>query len=254
MLPHSDRQEFYNDFNDYNFTISAPKNFVVWATGDFLNPDAVLQPEYLKRYKASLKSDKVMHIASEQEMRSGKVTKQNKWNVWKFKASHITDFCFALSNHYVWDGASVQLKTKRASVQSAYKTGAKDFEQYVDWMRYNLDWFSKKWPGVEYPYNVMTAIQGYADMEYPMMINDTSIPDDLRDARLTADHEIAHTYFPFYMGINETRYAFMDEGWATTLEYLIGIDENGEAAAKEFYKNFRVKSGLKILLLNRISP
>jgi aminopeptidase N len=87
----------------------------------------------------------------------------------------------------------------------------------------------------------MTAIQGYADMEYPMMINDSSIPDDLRDARLTADHEIAHTYFPFYMGINETRYAFMDEGWATTLEYLIGIDENGEEAAKEFYKNFRVK-------------
>ncbi|MFY7815426.1 MAG: M1 family aminopeptidase, partial [Chryseobacterium taeanense] len=39
----------------------------------------------------------------------------------------------------------------------------------------------------------------------------------------------------------ETRYAFMDEGWATTLEYLIGIDENGEAKAKEFYKNFRVK-------------
>ncbi|MCQ9641854.1 M1 family metallopeptidase [Chryseobacterium sp. WG14] len=241
MLPHSDRQEFYNDFNDYSFAITAPKNYVVWATGDFLNPDAVLQPEYLKRYKASLKSDKLIHIATEQEMKSGKVTRQNKWNVWKFKANHITDFCFALSNHYVWDAASVQLKTKRASVQAGYKAGAKDFEQYVGWMRYNLDWFSKNWPGVEYPYNVMTAIQGYADMEYPMMINDSSIPDDLQDARLTADHEIAHTYFPFYMGINETRYAFMDEGWATTLEYLIGIDENGEAKAKEFYKNFRVK-------------
>ncbi|MBK1894196.1 M1 family metallopeptidase [Chryseobacterium paridis] len=241
MLPHSDRQEFYNDFNDYNFAITAPKNYVVWATGDFLNPDAVLQPNYLKRYKSSLKSDQLVHIATQEEMKSGKVTKQNKWNVWKFKANNITDFCFALSNHYVWDGASVQLKTKRASVQAAYKEGAKDFEHYVDWMRYNLDWFSKNWPGIEYPFPVMTAVQGYADMEYPMMINDTSIPDDFQDARLTADHEIAHTYFPFYMGINETRYAFMDEGWATTLEYLIGIDENGEAKAKEFYQNFRVK-------------
>jgi hypothetical protein len=143
MLPHSDRQEFYNDFNDYSFAITAPKNYVVWATGEFLNPDDVLQPEYLKRYKASLKSDKVMHIATEQEMKSGKVTCQNKWNVWKFKANHITDFCFAMSNHYVWDAASVQLKTKRASVQAGYKNGAKDFEHYVDWMRYNLDWFSK---------------------------------------------------------------------------------------------------------------
>ena len=241
MIPHSDRQEFYNDFNDYSFAISAPKDYVVWSTGEFLNPEEVLQPEYLNRFKASLKSDKVIHIANESEMKSGKVTKNNQWNVWKFKANNITDFCFALSNHYVWDGSSVQLKTKRASVQAAYKVDAKDFEHYVEWMRYNLDWFSKNWPGVEYPYPVMTAIQGYADMEYPMMINDTSIPDDLQDARLTADHEIAHTYFPFYMGINETRYAFMDEGWATTLEYLIGIDENGEEAAKKFYQNFRVK-------------
>lgn len=241
MLPHSGRQEFYNDFNDYNFEISAPKNYVVWSTGDFLNPSDVLQPEYLKRFKESLKSDKIISIANESEMKSGKVTKQNNWNVWKFKANHITDFTFALSNHYVWDASSVQLKSKRVSVQSAYKVGAKDFEQYTDWMRYNIDWFSKNWPGVEYPYPVMTAIQGYADMEYPMMINDTSVPDDFQEARLTADHEIAHTYFPFYMGTNETRYAFMDEGWATTFEYLIGIGHSGQEAADRFYKNFRVK-------------
>jgi len=241
MLPHSDRQEFYNDFNDYTFEISAPKNYVVWSTGDFLNPNDVLQPEFLKRFKESLKSDKIISIANESEMKSGKVTKQNDWNIWKFKANHITDFTFALSNHYVWDASSVQLKSKRVSVQSAYKVGAKDFEQYTSWMRYNIDWFSKNWPGVEYPYPVMTAIQGYADMEYPMMINDTSVPHDLQDARLTADHEIAHTYFPFYMGTNETRYAFMDEGWATTFEYLIGIGHSGKEVADKFYKNFRVK-------------
>jgi len=241
MLQHNGRQEFYNDFNDYSFSISAPKNFVVWSTGDFQNPEEVLQPEYLKRFKASLQSDKIIHVANAEEMKSGKVTKQKDWNVWKFKANHIVDFCFALSNHYVWDASSVQLKTKRASVQSAYNAGAKDFEKYTEWMRYNLKWFTDNWPGVEYPFPAMTAVQGYADMEYPMMINDTSIPDDLQDARLTADHEIAHTYFPFYMGINETRYAYMDEGWATTLEYLIGIDENGKESADKFMKNFRVK-------------
>ncbi|MDP9954380.1 hypothetical protein J2X97_000017 [Epilithonimonas hungarica] len=241
MLQHNGRQEFYNDFNDYSFAISAPKNFVVWSTGDFLNPDEVLQPEYQKRFKESLKSDKIIHVANESEMKSGKVTKQNEWNIWKFKANDIVDFCFALSNHYVWDASSVQLETKRASVQSAYNAGAKDFEKYTEWMRYNLKWFSENWPGVEYPFPTMTAVQGYADMEYPMMINDTSISDDLQDARLTADHEIAHTYFPFYMGINETRYAYMDEGWATMLEYLIGIDENGKEAADQFMKNFRVK-------------
>jgi hypothetical protein len=41
------------------------------------------------------------------------------------------------------------------------------------------------------------------------------------------------------MGTNESRYAFMDEGWATTFEYLIGITEKGQAAADQFYKAFR---------------
>jgi aminopeptidase N len=87
----------------------------------------------------------------------------------------------------------------------------------------------------------MTVFQGFADMEYPMMVND-SPQQDLRFAQLVEDHEIAHTWFPFYMGINESRYAFMDEGWATTWELLIGRAENGPEVADEFYKTFRVNS------------
>gem|GEM_PF-64998 len=241
VVPHNGRQEFYNDFNDYTFTISAPKNFVIWATGTFLNPEEVLTPTFLARYQQSLSSDKRMHIANVDEMKSGVVTQQKEWNVWKFKADHVTDFCFAMSDHYVWDAASVQLASKRVSVQAAYKSGTKDFEQYVDWCQYAIRWFSTHWPGVEYPYPVMTAIHGFADMEYPMMINDSSVPDNLLDARQTADHEIAHTYFPFYMGTNESRYAYMDEGWATAFEYLIGLDENGLEVTQQMFKDFRVK-------------
>src|SRR5215216_5198011 len=42
------------------------------------------------------------------------------------------------------------------------------------------------------------------------------------------------------MGINETRYGFMDEGWATTFEYLINQDDMGKEKADEFFKQFRV--------------
>ena len=76
------------------------------------------------------------------------------------------------------------------------------------------------------------------------MINDSHAPD-LGFAQLVQDHEQAHTYFPFYMGINESRYAFMDEGWATTFEYLIGIEEKGQKVADEFYKQFRVNGWIK---------
>lgn len=71
------------------------------------------------------------------------------------------------------------------------------------------------------------------------MMNDSHTAN-LGFAELVQDHEQAHTYFPFYMGTNESRYAFMDEGWATTFEYLIGISEKGQKAADEFYKSFRV--------------
>ncbi|WP_119792432.1 M1 family metallopeptidase [Flavobacterium anhuiense] len=242
-LPHTDRQEFYNDFNDYVFSVKAPKNYVVYATGDLLNPDEVLQPEFASRLKKSYTTNEILHIANEQEMKSGIVTKQYDWNVWKFEAKNITDVCFGLSDHYLWDASSVIVDKKtnrRASIQAAYDIKGTDFVNSVKNNQYALDWFSNNWPGIPYPFSKMTAFQGFADMEYPMMCNDSQMGDPVF-AQLVQDHEVAHTYFPFYMGINETRYAFMDEGWATTFEYLIGIAEHGKEAADNFYKEFRVK-------------
>ncbi len=243
-LPHTDRQEFYNDFNDYTYTVKAPKNYVVYATGDLLNMEEVLQPEFAARLLKSYTTDAVMHIANEQEMKEGGVTQQNEWNSWKFQANNITDVCFALSNHYLWDASSVIVDAKtnrRASTQATYDVKGTDFVNSVVYNNYALSWFSNNWPGVPYPYSKMTAFQGFADMEYPMMVNDSQMGDPIF-AQLVQDHEVAHTYFPFYMGINETRYAFMDEGWATTFEYLIGIAEHGKEAADKFYKSFRVNS------------
>ncbi len=247
MIPHTGRQEFYNDFNDYKLTVKVPKDYVVWATGDLLNADEVLQPEIAERLKKSYTSDDVIHIANNDEIQQHKITNQNDWNTWKFSADHITDVCFATSKNYVWDAASVLVDAKnnrRASVQAAYNDTSNDYRSYTKWSQHSLKYFSTEWPGVPYPFSKMTSFQGYADMEYPMMINDATTKD-LKFAQLVEDHEIAHTYFPFYMGINETRYAFMDEGWATTFEYLIGQDEQGKAGADSFYKRFRINRYIK---------
>jgi len=244
MIPHTGRQEFYNDFNDYQLSVKAPKDYVVWATGDFLNPDEVLQPIIAGRLKASYTSDTVIHIAGFDEMQEHKVTAQNEWNTWKFTASHITDVCFALSKNYVWDATSVLVdarNNRRASVQVAYNDTATDFHHHAKWAQQCLKYFSTQWPGVPYPFSKMTAFQGYADMEYPMMVNDATTTD-LKFSQLVLNHEAAHTYFPFYMGINETRYAYMDEGWATTFEYLIGQEQFGKTYADSVYKAFRVQS------------
>ena len=35
------------------------------------------------------------------------------------------------------------------------------------------------------------------------------------------DHEVFHTIFPFFVGTNESKYAWMDEGWAAMGEWII---------------------------------
>jgi aminopeptidase N len=124
-------------------------------------------------------------------------------------------------------------------VQAAYNDTAADYRHMVRFAQHALDWLSHNWPGVPYPYEKTTVVQGLAGMEYPMMVNDESYADTVF-SRFVVEHEIAHTYFPFYMGINETRYAMMDEGWATTFEYLIGTADLGKPAATTFFQQFRV--------------
>jgi hypothetical protein len=240
--PHTGGLEFYNDFNDYHLNVTVPGNFLVWATGTLENPGEVLQPEIAGRLNQSMTSDSIVHVATRQELADKKVTASNATNTWKWSAGNVSDVAIGISDHYDWDAGSVVVDDKtqrRVSMQAAFADSSVDFHHSVQFGRYSLAWFSHNWPGVPYPYPKSTAFQGFADMEYPMMIND-SHTSDLAFAELVQDHEQAHTYFPFYMGTNESRYGFMDEGWATTLEYLIGISENGREAADKFYKQFRV--------------
>ncbi|MFD2874653.1 M1 family metallopeptidase [Mucilaginibacter ximonensis] len=237
-----DAQEFYNDFNNYTLNVTVPKNFIVWSTGTLRNADKVLQPEAAKRLQQSMTSDSTIHIATPADLAAKNITAQNETNTWTWTATDISDMAVGISDHYNWDAASVVVDdaTHRiTSVQAAYPDKSEDFHHSVQFSRNALGWFSRNWPGVPYPFPKMTVFQGFADMEYPMMVND-SHQDDLKFAQLVQDHEQAHTFFPFYMGINETRYGFMDEGWATTFEYLIGIAENGKKAADDFYKKFRI--------------
>jgi hypothetical protein len=242
----TEAQEFYNDFNDYTFQVIVPKNYLVMATGDLQNAEEVLQMVYAQRLKESMTSDSVIHIVTKKDWEEKNVTFQ-KQNTWTWKAGYVSDIAMVISNHYVWDASSVVVEDathRRASVQATYDDASLDFHKMVDYGKHSLDWLSHNWPGVPYPYSKTTIVQGFADMEYPMMVNDASEKDPTF-ARFVAEHEIAHTWFPFYMGINETRYGFMDEGWATALEYLIGTADVGKESADKFFKEFRVNYWIK---------
>ena len=241
-LPFLDAQEFYNDFNDYTLNVTVPENYIVWATGTLQNPAQVLQPEYEKRLQASFTSDSTIHIATKEDLGNKNITAQNEQNTWTWTATNVSDMAVGISDHYDWDAASAivdDVSGRRASMQSAFNDRSADFHHAVQAGRNSLSWLSHNWPGVPYPFPKMTSFEGFADMEYPMMVND-SHTDDIKFSQFVQDHEIAHTYFPFYMGINESRYAFMDEGWATTFERLIGASEVGQDKADNLYKQFRI--------------
>ncbi|WP_121353608.1 M1 family metallopeptidase [Flavisolibacter nicotianae] len=254
--PFNDALEFYSDFNDYTLNVQVPKNYLVWATGTLTNAPAVLQPAFLQKFQQSFTTNDVIRVVTPQDLAAKNVTTQNDLNTWQFTSKNIPDVALGLSDHYVWDAGSVVVdKTtgRRATVNAAYNDTASDYHYMVSFGKQSLDFLSNNWPGVPYPYEKTSVFQGVADMEYPMMVNDNSFADTTF-AKFVVMHEIAHTYMPFYMGINETQYGFMDEGWATTFEYLFNTDKMGKASASDFYKQFRVQGWLRAIAQGAEQP
>ena len=238
----NDMFEFYNDFNDYTLNVQVPKNYIVWATGTLLNGNDLLQPLYANKLFRSMVSDSIVHIVTKEDRSSKNITLQNSMNIWKWEVNNVTDLSLAISDHYNWDASSILVdeKTKRrASVQTAFCDTATDFHSMVRYGKYAIEWFSQNWPGIPYPFEKMTIIQGYPDMEYPMMVNDESFKDTIF-SKLVVEHEIAHTYMPFYVGTNETQYGFMDEGWTTAFELLVGRADFGVEKAEKMFKAMRI--------------
>jgi len=228
--PYTGTQEFYNDFCNFKANITVPKNFVVWATGNLLNCNEVLNSTYCERLQNAETSDEIVTIIDTNDLKTQNITTNNTGNTWRFEATDVTDFVFATSDHYIWKSTSVMVdKTtrRRTRVDAAFNPVHKDYFDVIDHARatvFHMSYDFPKWP---YPYPHETVFDGLDQMEYPMMVNDNPLEDHESEIELT-DHEIFHTIFPFYMGINETKYAWMDEGWATIGEWLISpmIDSN----------------------------
>ncbi|PKL84373.1 MAG: peptidase [Ignavibacteriae bacterium HGW-Ignavibacteriae-3] len=213
--------ETYNDFSNYEVELTVPKNFIVWGTGILQNPKEVLAKEIFERYKKANGSDVVIKIVEEKDYKNGIVTADSEKLTYKFKADYVPDFAFATSDHYLWDGSSLivdKQSGRRTFISAAYKKESKDFYTVAIVARKAIESFSTHLPGIPFPYPQMTVFNGEGGMEFPMMVNDSSEPELRGTVHLTS-HEISHTYFPFYMGINERKYAWMDEGWATMLPF-----------------------------------
>lgn len=237
-FPYLGTQEFYNDFCDFKTSITVPGNYIVWATGDLKNAAEVLENKFLQRLQQAEMKDDYITIIDSTDLTEGNITRRDSLHTWVFDAKHVTDAVFALSDHYMWQSSSLVVDKatgRRTRVDAVFNAKHKDYFHVVADARKTVESMSYHFPKWPYPYNHETVFDGLDQMEYPMMVNDNPIEDRAESIELT-DHEIFHTMFPFYMGINETKYGWMDEGWATIGEWLISpmidstiVDEYGVA-------------------------
>ncbi len=211
---HSGSQEFYNDFGNYDVEITVPDKYNVWATGVLQNGKDLYSNKYLNRINKSKETEDVLHIISKTDREKGDILKTKGSHVWKFKSENTPDFAFAISKTYIWDATSIKSGNRRISVNAVYKENSKDFHEVANISRNVIKFLSEEVPNLPYPYPQITAFNGGGGMEYPGMVNDGDASNINGTLYLTS-HEIAHSFFPFSTGLNEQKYAWMDEGLIT---------------------------------------
>ena len=220
---YSGTAEFYNDFGNFDVDITVPENYMVWATGEWQNPYEILSPAFLQKYEAAKSSDEIVKIITKENLKNDRIFKNENTNTFRFRAKEVSDFAFGTSDHYLWDGSGLMVDTatgRRVFIDAAYNPASRDFYEVAFIARKSIQIMSFNYPAIPFPYPKMTVFKGLSEMEYPMMVNDISLPDLSATIKLTA-HEISHTYFPFLTGLNETKYAWMDEGLTSYGESLI---------------------------------
>ncbi len=220
--PYTGQYEFYNDYGDFRLAITVPAKYLVWATGELENADSVYSPILNDRIKLALKSDSLTDLVTPQDWRAIKLTRGQITNTWIFTAKNVIDAAFALSNHYEWRTSSILVDPavgRRTRIDAVYSHEHPNYEKVAFYARKTVDIIDHRFPGIPFPYSHLTVVDGLDAMEYPMMVNDLPFEKPADAIEFTA-HEVFHTLLPFYVGSNETKYSFMDEGLATMTEFM----------------------------------
>ncbi len=231
-LPYMGLGEFYCDYGDYDYYITAPANMTVAGSGDLQNPKEVLTETQQKRMEDARNSDKTVMIITPDEVgtAAAHVSKESMLT-WHFKMLNTRDVSWAASQAFIWDAAKVNLPSGRKCIsQSTYpveSSGNDSWGRSTEYLKYSIEIYSNKY--FEYPWNSAVSVSGVAlGMEYPGIIFCLS---NLKNGGLWGDitHEIGHNWFPMIVGSNERKYMWMDEGFNTFInQYSTEKFNNGE--------------------------
>lgn len=220
QLPYLGAGEFYLEYGNFEYNITAPANMIVVGSGELTNPQECLTAKQLEKYNTAKNSDATIMINSESDVkakasRTGNLT-------WRFVCNEARDIAWAASKAFVWDAARINLPSgKKALAMSVYPAengNKKGWGRSTEYVKASIEHYSKQW--FEYTYPVATNVAGVVGgMEYPGIV---FCGNGATEGSLwgVTDHEFGHNWFPMIVGSNERKYAWMDEGFNTFINAL----------------------------------
>ena len=218
--PYLGDAEFYNNYGHFDVSIDVPAGWIVGATGVLQNPNDVLTPTARDRLSRVLTSDSTIRVVTAAERVAGRSTAAGSSGrlVWRFVADTVGDFAWATSNQFVWDAGRASIPTRGwVPFNIMYLPGhAQTYADGPRHVRHALEYYSNLW--MPYAYPQLTMVDGpELGMEYPMFI---------MSAVFAADHETGHQWWPMMVGVNETWYGWMDEGFNQYMNILSDADRD----------------------------
>jgi hypothetical protein len=183
--------EFYADFGRYDVTVTAPRGFVLGATGT--------------RGTVEHGADGERH---------------------HFTAERVHDFAFTAWDHFRERRDVADETTLRVLYPPGLERVA---ERSVACLRRAMPAYARRFG--PYPYAGLTVVipprdaEGAGGMEYPTLITtggDWYTPEGVRDVEMVTLHEFMHQYFYGMLASNEHDWAMLDEGfteYATALGF-----------------------------------
>ncbi|WP_428329580.1 M1 family metallopeptidase [Mucilaginibacter sp.] len=252
VIPYMGASEFYLEYGNFDFTITAPSNLVVVGSGELLNPAEVYTPKIMSRLAVAKGSDKTVMIKDSIDIKDKSSYPAKPTLTWHFFCKNSRDVSWAASKAFLWDAARINLPSgKKALAQSVYpieSKGMKAWSRSTEYVKNCIELYSTEW--YEYTYPVATNVGGIVGgMEYPGIVFCSSQSQGGGLWEVT-NHEFGHNWFPMIVGSNERKYAWMDEGFNTFINKVdTKVFNNGE-----YFESEDIEKGAKGMFSPEADP
>ena len=216
-IPYLGSSEFYLDYGDFDYTITAPADLVIVGSGELVNPTEVYTPATISKLAKAKASNATVSIRDSSDIAGTSFYPKKANLTWHFSCKNARDIAWAASRAFIWDAAKINLPSgKKGLAQSVYpieSQGNNAWGRSTEYVKNCIELYSEEW--FEYTYPVATNVAGIVGgMEYPGIVfcGSTAQKGGLWGV---TNHEFGHNWFPMIVGSNERKYAWMDEGFNT---------------------------------------